>query len=85
MQHLESVETILGDLQKSINPEVTLLDVREMMIQHILTEDIFINIFNESQFHRENNIARELQRVTDTFLQVVRRKTCSVRLSVIME
>ncbi len=51
----------------SINPEVTLLDVREMMIQHILTEDIFINIFNESQFHRENNIARELQRVIDTF------------------
>ena len=53
--------------KKSINPEVTLLDVREMMIQHILTEDIFINIFNESQFHRENNIARELQRVVDTF------------------
>ncbi|OWY64453.1 DNA methyltransferase [cyanobacterium TDX16] len=53
--------------KKSINPEVTLLDVREMMIQHILTEDIFINIFNESQFHRENNIARELQRVIDTF------------------
>ena len=51
----------------SINPEVTLLDVREMMIQHILTEDIFINIFNEAQFHRENNIARELQRVVDTF------------------
>jgi predicted helicase len=43
------------------------LDVREMMIQHILTEDIFINIFNEAQFHRENNIARELQRVVDTF------------------
>ena len=38
-----------------------------MMIQHILTEDIFINIFNEAQFHRENNIARELQRVVDTF------------------
>ncbi|MFH7028743.1 MAG: type ISP restriction/modification enzyme [Heteroscytonema crispum UTEX LB 1556] len=53
--------------KESINPEVTLLDVREMMIQHILTEDIFINIFNESQFHRENNIARELQGVINTF------------------
>ncbi len=53
--------------QESINPEITLLDVREMMIQHILTEDIFINIFNESQFHRENNVACELQRVIDTF------------------
>jgi predicted helicase len=38
-----------------------------MIIQHILTEDIFINIFNESQFHQENNIARELQSVVNTF------------------
>lgn len=53
--------------KESINPEVTLLDVREMMIQHILTEDIFISIFNESQFHRENNIARELKTIIDTF------------------
>lgn len=56
-----------GICKESINPEVTLLDVREMMIQHILTEDIFISIFNESQFHRENNIARELKGVIDTF------------------
>ncbi len=53
--------------RKSINPEISLEDVREMIIQHILTEDIFINIFNESQFHRENNIARELQGVIETF------------------
>jgi len=53
--------------KNSINPEITLLDIREMMIQHILTEDIFINIFNESQFHKENNIARELQQVINTF------------------
>jgi predicted helicase len=53
--------------QQSINPEVSLLDVREMIIQHILTEDIFINIFNNSDFHRENNIARELQNVVNSF------------------
>lgn len=50
----------------SINPEVTLLDVREMMIQHIITEDIFINIFNQA-VGRENNIARELKQVIDIF------------------
>ena len=38
-----------------------------MLIQHILTEEIFITIFNESQFHRENTIAKELQKVEDTF------------------
>ena len=53
--------------RKSINPEISLEDIREMMIQHILTEDIFINIFNESQFHRENNIASQLQAVIETF------------------
>ncbi|MTJ20797.1 N-6 DNA methylase [Dolichospermum sp. UHCC 0352] len=56
-----------GICKESINPEISLFDIREMMIQHILTEDIFINIFNESQFHRENNIAGELQRVISTF------------------
>jgi predicted helicase len=53
--------------QQSINPEINLEDISEMMIQHILTEDIFINIFKESQFHRENNIARELHNVIETF------------------
>lgn len=51
----------------SINPEISLFDVQEMIIQHILTEDIFINIFSESQFHRENNIARELHEIVQTF------------------
>ncbi len=53
--------------QKSINPHITLEDIREMMIQHILTEEIFLEVFSETSFHRENNIARELQRVVDTF------------------
>ncbi|MEA5617639.1 type ISP restriction/modification enzyme [Cronbergia sp. UHCC 0137] len=56
-----------GICKESINPEITIFDIREMIIQHILTEDIFINIFNESQFHTENNVARELQGVISTF------------------
>jgi predicted helicase len=50
-----------------INPYITELDVREMIIQHVLTEDIFLTVFDESQFHRENNIARELQQTVNTF------------------
>ena len=53
--------------KESINPEISLEDIREMMIQHILTEDIFNTIFDETQFHRENNIARELEQVILTF------------------
>jgi predicted helicase len=58
----------------SINPHIVMADIREMIIQHILTEDIFITVFNESQFHRENNIARSLMGVIETFFTgVVRR------------
>lgn len=53
--------------KESINPQISLEDIREMMIQHILTEDIFNTIFGETQFHRENNIARELEQVIITF------------------
>jgi predicted helicase len=59
----------------SINPEVTKDDVREMIIQHILTEDVFNTIFDETQFHRENNIAHQLEQVIQTFFTGTIRRT----------
>ncbi len=53
--------------QASINPDFGTTEAREMMIQHILTEDIFNRVFDETQFHRENNIAHELEQVINTF------------------
>lgn len=50
-----------------INPAITPEDIREMVIQHILTADIFNTIFDEIDFHRDNNIAKELQILTGTF------------------
>jgi predicted helicase len=62
--------------QQSINPKINAFDIREMIIQHILTEDIFFTVFNESQFHRENVIAKELEAVVNTFFTgKVRRDT----------
>ncbi len=62
--------------QESINPKINAFDIREMIIQHILTEDIFLTVFNESQFHRENVIAQELEAVVNTFfIGKVRRET----------
>lgn len=60
-------EDFLDLCRDSINPHIVMADVREMIIQHILTEDIFITVFNESQFHRENHIARSLMGVIETF------------------
>ncbi|MFK5969818.1 MAG: N-6 DNA methylase [Candidatus Marithrix sp.] len=62
--------------KESINPKINEFDIQEMIIQHILTEDIFLTVFNESQFHRENVIARELESVVSTFFTgKVRRET----------
>jgi predicted helicase len=46
--------------QEAINPSLTEADVREMLIQHILTEEIFAKVFDDSDFHQHNNVAREL-------------------------
>jgi predicted helicase len=63
----QALKTFLKLCRDNIHADITLDDAREMLIQHILTEDIFLRIFDDSQFHRENNIARELQRVAETF------------------
>jgi predicted helicase len=54
--------------KQEINPAITVEDIREMVIQHILTEDLFKSVFAETDFHHENNIARELERLVNTFM-----------------
>jgi len=53
--------------RESINPNVEIADVREMVIQHILTEDIFMTVFSNPEFHLNNAIACRLQEVVGTF------------------
>ncbi|HET8864339.1 MAG TPA: N-6 DNA methylase, partial [Gracilimonas sp.] len=54
--------------KQEVNPEITQDDIREMVIQHILTEDLFKSVFDETDFHHENNIARELEGLVNTFM-----------------
>ncbi|MDE2780766.1 MAG: N-6 DNA methylase [Chloroflexota bacterium] len=51
----------------SIGPDVSAADVREMLLQHILTKDIFHRVFDEDQFHRENNVASQLDDLESAF------------------
>ena len=53
--------------RSTIGPDVSAPDVTEMLLQHILTKDIFLRIFAEDQFHRENNIAQQLTALEETF------------------
>ncbi|MEY4936460.1 MAG: hypothetical protein RIS64_2819 [Bacteroidota bacterium] len=66
--------------RKSINPQISEQSVQEMLIQHILTDEIFSSIFNDSAFHRENNIAKQLQAVTDTFFTGITRRQTLAKL-----
>jgi predicted helicase len=38
-----------------------------MLIQHILTEEIFSQVYDDSNFHRQNNVAKELYALENTF------------------
>ncbi len=66
--------TFLELCQAEINPEFSLADIREMMIQHLLTSDIFNKIFDDPDFHRHNTIAAELEKLIDTLFTYSERR-----------
>jgi predicted helicase len=55
--------------KETINPSIADADVREMLIQHILTEDIFARVFGNDEFHRENNVAKALYTLERLFFR----------------
>ena len=66
-EYQAAAQLFLELCHQSISPKVTNDNVREMLIQHILTKDIFLRVFGEDQFHRENNVARQLDALEGTF------------------
>jgi hypothetical protein len=77
----KALNAFLELCQKAINPRVEMADVREMIIQHVLTEDIFMTVFDEPEFHRDNAIAHELQEVVNTFYHGATRHTIHARIA----
>ncbi len=63
----EQFDALFKLCRKSVNPNINQVDIDEMMIQHILTEDIFLTVFSEPDFHQDNPIASELSKVIRTF------------------
>ena len=51
--------------RQSINPNLSEAAVEEMLIQHLLTEQIFHTVFNNQDFTRRNVIANEIEMVVD--------------------
>src|SRR5512133_85224 len=71
----EASKNFLDHAREAINPNLTAADVREMLIQHVLTEEIFSKVFGEDDFHRQNNVAKELYRLEGTFFTGSLKKT----------
>lgn len=67
-------ERFLELCRVEINPAVSIDDVKEMIIQHILTADIFNKVFDDAEFHRHNNIAKELEKLVETLFTYEVRK-----------
>ena len=65
----DAARDFLNHSRKTINPSITGVDVREMLIQHILTEDIFARVFGNDDFHRENNVAKALYTLERLFFR----------------
>ena len=53
----------------SINPNLSIAAVEEMLIQHLLTERIFRTVFDNPNFTRRNIIAREIETVIDVLTE----------------
>ena len=49
--------------RSSLNPGVTAGQIEEMLVQHLLTERLFRNVFDNPEFTRRNVIAAEIEKV----------------------
>jgi len=55
-------------IQQAIDPGLGFADVREMLIQHILTDQLFTAVIDTvDDFHRENTVARALDELVRNF------------------
>ena len=55
--------------REAINPNLAKAAVEEMLIQHLLTEEIFSTVFDNRDFTRRNIIAREIENVIDALTE----------------
>src|SRR3546814_18891793 len=63
----KAARVFLDHARKTINPDLEFDDVREILIKHILTDEIFDEVFPGKPFHKDNNVARERNQLEETF------------------
>lgn len=65
----DSFDAFMQLAKASINPDLSIEAVEEMLIQHLLTRRIFRTIFKSEGFLQKNAVARELEGVVSNLVQ----------------
>jgi predicted helicase len=73
-QFQQKTTDFLEQCQREINPDFSFEDIREILIQHMLTNKLSIAVFNEAEFHKANNIALSIDAIVDTFFTREKKK-----------
>ncbi|MDR0568231.1 MAG: N-6 DNA methylase [Spirochaetaceae bacterium] len=71
---IKKMNIFLAQCRKEVNADFSYEDVREILIQHILTDKLFSAVLSEGDFMKENNIARHINEITETFFTLEKRK-----------
>lgn len=60
---IDALETFAELCRTSLNPQISQAEIKEMLVQHLLTERLFRTIFQNSDFVNRNAIAAEIEKV----------------------
>lgn len=70
----KGVFRLRSQLRTEVNPDFSVEDIHEVIVQHILTNQLFKAIFDDDGFHSDNNIASQIEEVVKTFFNREKKK-----------
>ncbi|MDE0518614.1 MAG: N-6 DNA methylase, partial [Bdellovibrionales bacterium] len=68
VDYLNEIDVLVNECKKFINPYFERKNVEQWLIQHILTEQIFLKVFDEQQYLEQNNISKSIKKIEEKFL-----------------
>ena len=74
LKYIKKIDLFVSECQKFINPYFKRKNVEDWLIQHILTEQIFLKVFDEQQYHRSNNISKTISSIEKEFLLDIKKR-----------
>ena len=72
--YIQKTAHLVSECQKFINPYFERKNVEDWLVQHVLTEQIFLKVFDEQQYHKTNNISAAISDIEKEFLREKKRE-----------